>query len=299
MSYFSRIENDNYKNKLVVQPDAGLGNRLYCLYSALYYSKILGRSFDLIWLRENCCNVAYDDIFERGIYVDKFKVYSTYHLGYKSRYAFKTIFSNIWMSLVKKKYEYYTSEETREIYNNSGESGILELLMKDKPLCIKANGKFFELEHFGEVRDIITPKKQIVDRVDEIMSDYLSDGKSVIGIHIRRTDNKASINNSPLEAFEEVMQYELSQNENTVFYLATDDEEVERDFSKKYKVIEHKTFGDNKSRNSAVGIMDAYVDMLCLSKCEKIYGSYGSSFSEMAALIGDTKLEIAVAKKGY
>lgn len=293
MDYYKRIEKDEYKNRIVVQPDAGLGNRLYCLYSALYYSQVVGRSFDLIWLRENCCNVPYDELFERGEYEDKFKVYTTYHLGYKNAFALKTVLSNIWMRVIKKRYSYYTSEDTRSIYNEKGEDGFLDLFSQDKKVCVKANGKFFNLEHFAQVRSIIRPNKEIASMVNEIMLPYLSDDNAkVIGVHIRRTDNKHSIENSPIEAFLQVMDNEVKNNANVVFFLATDDDEVEKELSQKYNVIIHKTFGNSKSRNSSSGIKDAYVDMLCLSKCSKIYGSYGSSFSEMAALIGDVPLEI-------
>lgn len=293
MNYYKRIENDEYNNRMVVQPDAGLGNRLYCLYSALYYSQILGRSFDLIWLRENCCNVPYDEIFDRGEYVDKFRVYTTYHLGYKNAFALKTVLSNIWMAIVKKRYAYYNSEETRKIFNEKGEDAFLDLLSKDDRICVKANGRFIDLEHFASVRDIIKPSKQIAEMVDEIMSPYISKQEAnVVGIHIRRTDNKHSIENSPIEAFWQIMDSEVGANPETIFYVATDDAEVEMELKQKYNVIAHKTFGDSKSRDSASGIKDAYVDMLCLSKCSKIYGSYGSSFSEMAALIGDIELEI-------
>ena len=37
---------------------------------------------------------------------------------------------------------------------------------------------------------------------------------------------------------------------------------------------------------------DAYVDMLCLSKCEKIYGSFNSTFSAMAGIIGNIECEV-------
>jgi hypothetical protein len=44
------------------------------------------------------------------------------------------------------------------------------------------------------------------------------------------------------------------------------------------------------NRNSQQGITDAVVDMFCLSKTKYIYGSYWSSFSDIASVIGDDKI---------
>jgi hypothetical protein len=43
-------------------------------------------------------------------------------------------------------------------------------------------------------------------------------------------------------------------------------------------------------RNQQKGIQDALVDMYCLAGCQKIIGSYFSSFSEVAAQINGIEL---------
>jgi hypothetical protein len=43
-------------------------------------------------------------------------------------------------------------------------------------------------------------------------------------------------------------------------------------------------------RNLQKGIQDAVVDMYCLAGCQKIIGSYFSSFSEVAAQINGIEL---------
>lgn len=286
-------------SEYLIQPDAGLGNRLYCLYSALYYWKQTGRPFNIIWLRENCCNVSFDELFDIQSIPFHTKIHKTWHLGYKNRYAVPTILSNAYMMAVKKINQYYTAEATRDVYTQLGEKGI-EDIMQAKHVCIKANGVYFDVNNFEQVRNLLLPSQRIIQKVNDIMNPYTQGSDSnpgkqkgnVYGIHIRRTDNKRSIDNSPLEEFDRVMTELVKEKGDVVFYLATDDAEVEKDFKSRYNIIEHSTFGDSKSRDSSTGIMDAYVDMLCLSRCDVIYGSYGSSFSEMASLIGNKELEI-------
>ena len=47
-------------------------------------------------------------------------------------------------------------------------------------------------------------------------------------------------------------------------------------------------------RDSKAGIQDALVDMLCLSKCQKILGSYQSTFSLIPSIMGNVELEYCV-----
>ena len=114
------------------------------------------------------------------------------------------------------------------------------------------------------------------------------------GIHIRRTDNTKSIENSPTELFINAINQELVYNPDTVFFCASDSVQEVKLLSDIFgsKII----FNKNKSysRNSPKGIKDALIDLCCLKKCNEIYGSFWSSFSETAALWGGGKLHILV-----
>lgn len=49
-------------------------------------------------------------------------------------------------------------------------------------------------------------------------------------------------------------------------------------------------------RTSTNGMEDAVIEMLCLALCEKIYGSYGSTFSNVASYIfGTPKITVGQA----
>ena len=104
-----------------------------------------------------------------------------------------------------------------------------------------------------------------------------------IGVHIRRTDHKKSIMRSPSTLFWETMR----QAHTVYFYVASDSNEerayAAHLFPKRILMHEDAVL----ERNSVKGCECAMVDFLCLSKCKYIIGSYGSSFSEIAALYGN------------
>lgn len=106
-----------------------------------------------------------------------------------------------------------------------------------------------------------------------------------IGIHIRQTDNFISIDNSPVELFVDKIKEEIKRNINVTFFLATDNPILEDKLIKLFgsKIMVYKK---ELNRNSQQGITDAVVDMFCLSKTKYIYGSYWSSFSDIASVIG-------------
>jgi hypothetical protein len=118
-----------------------------------------------------------------------------------------------------------------------------------------------------------------------------------VGVHIRRTDNDKSIEASRTQDFVARMRAEVEADPDVGFFLATDSPEEERalraEFSGRILTYEKRSLG----RDSALGIVDAYVDYLCLSRTRKIYGSFFSSFSRCAAALHGIGLEI-VRKEG-
>lgn len=134
----------------------------------------------------------------------------------------------------------------------------------------------------------LRPVKSIQDRIANNTAPFTS---KTIGVHIRRTDHSSSINESPLESFIAAMRNDLSGDDEIQFYLSTDDGEVDVMFKKLFpgKIL---TYAKEFSRTSVRGVQDAMVDLYSLSATCKIYGSYFSSFSEIASTIGNIPLEV-------
>lgn len=114
--------------------------------------------------------------------------------------------------------------------------------------------------------------------------------RTVIGIHIRRTDHALAKSQSPTKRFVVAMREMSAAEPQLAYYLSTDDEQV--------KTQLQSEFGDRLftrsiplSRSNTAGMQEAVIDLFLLSRTSKIIGSHASSFSAVAAEIGGTSLE--------
>ncbi|RYE14015.1 MAG: hypothetical protein EOP45_20290 [Sphingobacteriaceae bacterium] len=112
-----------------------------------------------------------------------------------------------------------------------------------------------------------------------------------IGLHIRRTDHVDAIGNSPLGLFVDKIQAEILNDSSVNFYLSTDDPSTENQLKELFgeRII---TYEKDFSRDTPQGIKDAVLDMYGLANTTKIYGSFNSSFSDVASRIGNIPLHI-------
>ena len=272
-------------NDIWIQPDAGLGNRLNCIYTGLYYSRKYGKKLHIVWTRENCCNVPFEKLFEP---MENVEVHTLFLLGKRPGYILRSYLGARQLKELKENMDFLDAGATRYLYIDGGEEAVCTKLEQDKPVLFMSSGPFCDIEHFAQMRREICPKKEIRDRVDMILEPYR--GKRLVGIHIRRTDHQTAIDKSPVEKFTEFMD---RQGEDTYFYLATDDETIRQELEVRYKLIPRMPFAKSVTRKSSDGMRDAYVEMLCLAGCECILGSFGSTFSMIAAFMGECRLDFA------
>lgn len=136
------------------------------------------------------------------------------------------------------------------------------------------------------MKELFTPLPSIKKEIEAACTPFTS---HTIGIHIRRSDHTAAIHKSPTEAFIMQMEKELEQHESVSFFIASDSEEDKQKLKKRFgnRII---TLNHPTQRNSSEGIKNAVIDMYTLAGTQKIFGSFGSSYSEIAAQIGNCKL---------
>jgi len=139
--------------------------------------------------------------------------------------------------------------------------------------------------------DIFNPTEEIKKRT---INNNLKT-KSYIGIHIRRGDNIKSQINSGIIPFLNKTKEILQNNPERNFFLATDSKDVKDIF--KYEFGESIIIPESDySRNSENGIKDALYEMLMLANSQKIFGSYWSSFDEVASKLNNTPIEKIINK---
>ena len=159
-----------------------------------------------------------------------------------------------------------------------------------KPIYIKSYGRFHQSDPARWVRALqsIRPSAILREALQSYFATLPVQTTQLIGVHIRRTDNRKAIQFSPTEAFLTTMR---AYPADTHFYLATDDP-LERDLIRQAFPGRIHTGATNLNRATEEGGIHAFFDFLCLARCSEIIGSAGSSFSECAAFYGGRPLHI-------
>jgi len=115
------------------------------------------------------------------------------------------------------------------------------------------------------------------------------DFKKMVGIHCRRnefmlsSEKSKSTNDLFFKRIDEI----IAQNKDVRFFLATDSKKTEEEFFSRYmgRIITYPKLCLDREKPEA--IIEAMIDLLLLSKCNHILGSYLSTYSEMAWWFGN------------
>lgn len=267
---------------IIIEPCAGLGNRLLGLGSAYAVAKKLDRKLVVMWKREVGCNIRFQELFDLP-----FEVVEISENGLK-----KEPVAQILGDRAKKKWRnsadrFLECDEVEKIKEREGYEGLFRLIEQTPVIYLKAFGPICEVT--AESYSFVKPSKNIEEKGAYLFQELTG---QCVGVHVRRTDHTEAIANSPLALFAERMKKELETAADTSFFVATDDKEVRRELKELLpdaKLIFPQS--DVIDRDSKEGIEEAFIEMLALSKCRKILGSYNSTFSLLPSYIGNIPLE--------
>ena len=268
---------------IVVKPIGGLANRMRVLYASVLLAERYNTKLRCVWQNNEELGAAFHDIFlpipNVEFCADYGKLISTYN-----KKGLNLLISRIWNRI--KGIGAYFSPSNVDAINKVGTdsedyscffSVVSKYLANNRSVAFSTCNYLMVLPN----ADIFHPVQELMDEIDRISDCFTA---NTYGLHIRRTDHMLAINGSPDEAFFKIIDDCLSEDGNCMFFLSTDDKNVETLFKNKYEghiLVHDKTFG----RGSLSGIKDAVIDMWLLSRTNRIYGSSYSSFSGMASLI--------------
>ena len=272
---------------LVVRPLGGLANRMRAIEAASVYAKKFMARLIIIWEENEFLFATFEQCFEP---IDGVKVININTLGQGLYFRAKRKVLNIFfLWLGKLIFDIRLYDITIKKYLSKDKTPRLEETFFE---IITKSNKTVYLETCYEFYPspkslLLTIKKNIREKAITILEPY----NEFIGVHIRRTDNLEAIDNSPTELFIEKMNVILQERPTIKFYISTDSDELLHNLKNIYK---DKVFSGavQRARHTTEGIMSALIDLYCLSKSKKILGSFDSSFSEMAAKMGNVPLEI-------
>lgn len=258
--------------KHIFIPSGGLANRVRVILSALQWQNDYGQKVSIWWRANSDLACRFEDIY--------MPVKEISEIG-RGRL--------LWFRFMKKLAKWHLLP-WRIVFDSLQYSDVNQFVTN-----YTGGGKMM-CRSFSRFYEGTTPDYHQVFRLNTFMQQQVAEAQqcilpTTIGVHIRRTDNVDSIRQSPLQAFETKMDNQLKDYPDTTFYLATDDPNVQEAFCKKYgkrMIIRKGTL----ARDSKEGIWHAVVELYTLAACREIWGSYYSSFSELAAQIGNKKLTI-------
>ena len=149
----------------------------------------------------------------------------------------------------------------------------------------------------------LRPAPPLAKTVDEFTGRHFSEGP-VVGLHIRRGDAVAGPSRehytvSSDEAFELEIDDILNAEPATRFFLATDCEETQERFCRRYPgrmLIYPKSFVGSTHGAAKRGQSDAVVELFLLSRTRRVLGTAASSFGGVAAQVGGIAMRAAGAK---
>lgn len=245
----------------------GLCNRLRVIKSALSWAKETNNVGKIIWKKDMACFASFYELFEMTEELEKYLEFDTSKTNMIVNKATK-----LGHCVIGKYYKNINRNEYESIKDNISGSYISTC----HEFCCE--GSYDWLKPLDSIQTVLN---------DEDHNFY----GETIGIHIRGTDNVKAIEASPVSMFEDVIEDEIRNNPEIRFFISTDDENVKRSLVSKY----HGRVRWNDvcyRRDTKEGVIDAVVDLFTLAKTSKIYGSYWSSFSEVAAAIGNIPLTI-------
>lgn len=278
----------NDSPKLIINPVGGLANRMRALASGLALASRLECDIKVIWRRNWELNARMEDVFQLPTAL-KGKI------SYPSKFTYDSLYSiprkrNLYISGPIGKLRFGATlrdatEPLRPLIRDNDFSAIEKLcqdsLLKGKDCLLQGGTNIYPYTP-DLYKSLFKPSEEVERKVEGLKERL---GGKTVGIHIRRTDNAQSILHSPDSLFIAQMDKILEEAPGTTFYLATDDEATKSKFRAIYKdrIVTSETEAD---RGSVEGIIEAAAEMYMLASADRIIGSFYSSFSEAAAMLG-------------
>ncbi|MFA9376708.1 MAG: hypothetical protein ACERKZ_08135 [Lachnotalea sp.] len=246
---------------IIIQPSGGLCNRIRVINSAYKLAQKRGDKLTVLWLNNAELNCPFESLFQPVTDIKIINIYSNFSL--------------------KKLFLQFTANQRLDntIIENNKKDGVLNETFYQS---LEKNVYISTWEHFYPSSDyhFFKPASPIQAKIDAITKEF---GNKCVGVHIRRTDHTWAIESSKTNNFVTAVEQELAVNQDAKFYVSTDDIKEENLLRKKFpnNIISNRN--KTLSRNSVDGMHDALIDLMCLANTTKIFGSYFSSFTDIAA----------------
>lgn len=273
---------------IVLVPCGGLANRLRAIASIVDIGKKFNCIPTVVWICNNDINCRFSTLFNLPSSEDciitepsAFEVFTKYQIPRKRNLYVSYIYLHLAFDL-----RIYEGKNLPDFFDTNNRLDLEKIRPYQRIYIFSGEN----LSNFSPqlYRSLFQFTPQVIDRALSILG-----GNSLIdaAIHIRRTDNSMSIEHSPVSLFQQQVESIIADNRNSKIFLATDDQQVKKHFSTLFpnNIIINPV---QASRTTKAGMVDAAAELYILSKSNRLYGSYWSSFTEAAAMHGNIPLTI-------
>ena len=246
---------------IIIQPSGGLCNRMRVISSAYILAQKKNCKLLVLWKMCDELNCPFEELF---LPPKEFTI-----INFKSNFNMKKLF---YQFTAKQRFN------NTDIENNKTDG----VLHNDFFKKLSSSVYLSTWEHFYPAKDyhVFEPTAALKKRITNITDTF---GPHCVGVHIRRTDHTWAIANSKSDEFSVAIGEELKKFPEAKFYIATDDIREEERLRKEFGNAILSNTTKTLARDSVEGMHDALIDLFCLSLTTKIFGSYYSSFTDIAA----------------
>jgi len=266
------------KKYIISASFGGLSNRINSLASSIRIAEKTKRNLLLCWPKDLVCNCNFSDLFENDI-----KEISKEELR-KIIKNNRIQVLNRFQNLKFKKKVIIISDGCFDCFSKE------DLLFKFEKIDKEIQKKI------SEALKKLKIKKSIQKKINQFSKENFK--KEVVGVHVRRGDYKLLTHNvggiSSNERFMEEIKKEISMNPKIKFFIATEDKETEDKFRKMFGKIIISYPKKTRIKEQEGAVKEALIELLLLSKCKKILGSFRSTFTELPWFLGECKPKIKI-----
>ena len=250
---------------IVIHCSGGLGNRLTTLYSTYALTLKYGFKFKYFWDSDFGYEWKFNSLFD---------------------YDLPLIGKNLNSGIVR-----------NELFNESGRTHKKSEILTVQDLHSKIlwlspghprieNDLTYTTSSYKHIFEHISISSKLLNKINNIHIP-----KNTIGIHIRGGDIKNPQNLDPNDKRRYIFPtniFTIIDNSSNYFFISCEDSEDQMLFKNRYsnnKIIYLENC--NYDRISELGLQDAFINLILLSKCSMIIGNMGSTFSGVARMIGE------------
>ncbi|MDR1119398.1 MAG: hypothetical protein LBM08_00595 [Dysgonamonadaceae bacterium] len=266
---------------LTIIPTGGLANRINTISSAIGFCRDNKIRLRVFWFKDWGMGADFHHILTLNHTIKNVEIIDAkwYHRLYD-----KPRLGNLWIPALWQRFVH--DVRISEFKTTATLYSLTEALHSCQSIHLISCSLFYE---WDGMFDSLKPIPDIQRQIDEQTATFTN--KTVVGVHIRRSDNEKSITESPTHLFIKKMRQDTATHPSTVFYLASDSEQEKQQLQQIFsdKII---TSSQKTERASEQGIINALLELYTLAATQKIYGSYNSTYSALAAKIGKIPLHV-------